>query len=110
MSSPAWRAGIGVEQQLVGIEAVAQVRLVRPVDAIAIQGARPHLGQVAVEDLVGVFGQLDPRDLLVAGAVEEADLDLGGVGGEEREIGALAVPARPAREGRAFLDLEFAGP
>ena len=103
-------AGIGVEHQLVRIEAVPRVRLVGPVDAVAIEGAGPDLGQVPVEDLVGVFGQLDPRDLLVAGAVEEADLDFGGVGGEEREIGALAVPARPAREGRAFPDLEIAGP
>ena len=38
-----------------------------------------------------------------------AYLDLGGVGGEEREIGALAIPARPEREGRAFPDLEIAG-
>ncbi len=79
-------------------------------DAIAIESARSDIGKVAVEDLVGVFRQLDPRDLLVAGAVEKADLDLGGVGGEEREIGALAVPARPAREGRALPDLETASP
>ena len=79
-------------------------------DAVAIEGAGSDLGQVPVEDLVGVFGQLDPRDLLDAGTVEEADLDLGGVGGEEREIGTLAVPARPEREGRAFPDLEIANP
>jgi hypothetical protein len=61
-----------------------------------------------VEDLIGVFGQLDPRDLLVARAVEEADLHTPGVGGEEREIGALAIPACPKRERRAFPDLEIA--
>jgi hypothetical protein len=80
------------------------------VDAVAIKGAGFDLGQVPVKDLIGVFGQLEPRDLLVAGAVEEGDLDLGGVGGKEREIGALAVPARPEREGRAFPDLEIAVP
>ena len=103
-------AGVGIEQQLVGIEAVPRVRLVGAVDAVAVDGAGPDLGQVAVPDLVGVFGQLDALDLLVAGAVEQADLDLGGVGREEREIGALAVPGRAAREGRAFPDLEIAGP
>ena len=103
-------AGIGVEHQLVWIKAVPRVRLVGAMDAVAIEGARSDLGQVPVEDLVGVFGQLNPCHLLVAGAVEEADLDFGGVGGKEREIGALAVPARPEREGRAFPDLEIAGP
>ena len=103
-------AGIGVEHHLVRIEAVPRVRLVGAVDAVAIKGAGSDLGQVPVEDLIGVFGQLEPRDLLVAGAVEEADLDLGGVGGKERKVGALAVPARAEREGRAFPDLEIAAP
>ena len=79
-------------------------------DAVAIKGAGSDPGQVSMEDLVGVFGQLDPRDLLVTRAVEEADLHTGSVGGEEREIGALAIPARPEREGRAFPDLEIADP
>ena len=86
------------------------VRLIRAVDAVAIKGAGADLGQVSMEDLVGVFGQLDPRDLLVARAIEEADLHARGVGGEEREIGALAIPARPERERRAFPDLEIAVP
>ena len=103
-------AGIGVQHQLVGIEAVPRVRLVGAMDAVAIEGAWPDLGQVPVEDLISVFGQFEARDLLVARAVEEAYLHAGGVGGEEREIGALAIPARPERERRAFPDLEIAVP
>ena len=50
---------IGIEQQLVRVEAVPVRRLVGAVHAIAIDRARPRVRQVAVPDLVGVFGQLD---------------------------------------------------
>jgi hypothetical protein len=98
---PAQRAGVGarvrIEQQLVRIEAVAAVRLVRAVDAIAVERAGPDVGQVAVPDLVGELGQRDPLELLLAAGVEEADLDLRRVRREEREVDALAVPRRSAR-------------
>jgi DNA-directed RNA polymerase specialized sigma24 family protein len=42
--------------------------------------------------------------------VEKTDLDLGGIGGEEREISPLAVPTRPEQKGRTFADLAIRGP
>ena len=54
---------IGVEQQLVRIEAMALLRLVRPVHAVAVDRAGPRVRQIAVPDLVGVLGQLDAFEL-----------------------------------------------
>ena len=59
--APAVRAadllGIRVEQELRRVEALAGLRVVATVDAIAIQLTRSYLGEVAVPDHVGVFGQ-----------------------------------------------------
>ena len=72
--------------------------------AIAVDRAGPRIGQVAVPDLVGVFGQLDALDLALACGVEQADLDFGGVGREQREIDALAVPGGAERIGQTFKE------
>ena len=88
------RLGVGVEQQLVVVEAVAGLGLVRAVHPIAVELARAHVGQVAVPDLVGVLGQRDARDLALAGVVEQAQLDLFRVRREQREVGAGTVPGR----------------
>ena len=39
-------------------------RLVRAVDAVAVELAGQHVGQVGVPDLVGLLGQRDPLRLL----------------------------------------------
>src|SRR5262249_31989820 len=49
-------------------------------------------------DLVGEFGQLDALELALAVDVEQAELDLAGMGGEQREIDADAVPGGAERE------------
>ena len=97
-------ACVRIEQQLVGVEAVAVLGLVGAVDAVAVELAGADVGHIAVEDLVGIFGQRDPLDFLAAVLVEQAELDLGGVGGEDREIGPLAVPGGAARVRQAFFD------
>src|SRR6516162_1587102 len=48
-------AGIGIEHQFVGIEPVSVARLVRTIDAIAVDRAGMHIRHIAVPDLVGVF-------------------------------------------------------
>ncbi len=50
------RLGVRVEQQLVRIEAVAVLRIVGSIDPIPVDRAGPRVGQVAVPDLVGIFG------------------------------------------------------
>ena len=68
--------GIGIEQQLVGVEAVAVLRRIGPVDAIAIELAGRDVVEIAVPDVLGAFRQLDPLELAAALTVEQAKLDL----------------------------------
>ena len=55
------RARIGVEQQLVRVEAMAFLRPVRPMHAIAIGPPRRDAGKVAVPDAIGAFRQVEAR-------------------------------------------------
>jgi hypothetical protein len=89
--------GVGVEQQLVRVEAVALFGVVGSVDPVAVELAEPPVGQVAVPLLVGALPHLDALDLCLARRVEEAELDLLGVLGEEGEVDPLPVPGRPER-------------
>src|SRR5207302_2720603 len=85
--------GVGVEQQLVGIKAVAVLGLVGPVNAVAIELSGRNVVQIAVPDIFGAFRQLDAFEFTTALTVEQAKLDLLRVGREQRKIGAPAVPA-----------------
>ena len=96
--------GIRVDQQFVGVEAVTVLRLVRAVDAVAIHQARVRIGQVAMVDLVRVFGQLDAFELMLAGGVEQAQLDLGGIGRKQGEVDAQPIPGGAEGKGLAFAD------
>src|ERR1700730_12717052 len=95
------RFGIGIEEQLMGVEAVPAAGIVRTIDAITIERARPRIGQIAMPDLIAAFRQGAARDLAHARGVEQAELDLRRIGGEEREIDPLAVPGGAQRIGQA---------
>src|SRR5260370_41506700 len=82
-------AGIGIEQELVRIEAVPRLGLVRAVDAVAVERAGVNFAQIAVPDLVRVFQQLHALALAPARRVEQAHFDPGGVWREQHETGAL---------------------
>ena len=86
---------IGIEQQLVGIEAVAVLGRIRAVHAIAVELAGRDVVEIAVPDVFGTLRQFDALELAAALAVEQAELDLFRVGREQRKIGAPAVPTRP---------------
>ena len=86
------RQRIGVQKQLVGVEAVPRLGRVGAMDAVAVELAGPDAGEVAVPDLVGVLRQRDAVRLAPPRAVEEAELDAGGVGREEGEVHPRAVP------------------
>ena len=60
---PADDAGVGIEHQLVGIEAMTGVRREGTVDAVAIELARLNVRQIAVPDHVGLFGERDGQRL-----------------------------------------------
>jgi hypothetical protein len=74
--APAYRPGhlarVGVQQQLVRIEAVAVARVIRTMGAIAVDQARLRVRQIAVPDLVGAFGQVEAPQFLAAARVEDA--------------------------------------
>ena len=69
------RSCVRVKQQLVGIEAVASLRLIRAMHAKAIKCCRPNLRHVAVENFIGSLGKFEAADLAAAFRVEEANLD-----------------------------------
>src|SRR6516162_3458862 len=77
-------------------------RLVRTLNAIAIDRAGMHIRQVAVPDLVGVFGQLEARRLALTGFVEQAELDTRRIGRKQREVRPLAVPGGAKRMRQTF--------
>ncbi len=85
--------GERVDQQLVGVEPVTQLRPIWPVDPISVALAGPHVREVAVPDQVRLLDE--PNALLVrAAVVEEAEVDGLGVLAEDREVDARAVPGR----------------
>ena len=96
--------GVGVDQQLVVVETMTVGRVIGTVYAVAVNQPGVSIGQVAVEDLVGVFGQFDAFQLDLAGIVKQAQLHLGGVGGEQRKINTQAIPGGAEGEGQTFTD------
>ena len=83
---------------------MAVLRLVRPIDAIAVAQAGPRVGDVAVPDLIGVLGKREPVQLAPAALVEQAELDLFRVRGKEGEVNAFAVPGRAERTRLTRID------
>ena len=96
------RLGVGVEQELRGVAAVALGRVVGAVHAVAVALAGLHAGQVGVPHEAVHLGQLEPG--LRAVVVDEAELDLVGHLGEQREVHAGAVIGRAEGVGLAGPD------
>ncbi|MNV94385.1 hypothetical protein D3C71_1891740 [compost metagenome] len=84
-------AGVGVQQQLVRIEAVPVLRVVRAMGAVAIDQPGLSVRQIAVPDLIGAFRQIEAAQFLAAFRVEQAQFHAGGVGGEDREVHAQPI-------------------
>lgn len=85
---------IGVEQQLVSVEAMAAIGIVRAMHPIAVELPGRDVVEVAVPDVFGALRQFDPFQLAPALGVEQAELHLVSVGGEQGEVGAAPVPGR----------------
>ena len=62
--------GIGIEQELVGIEAMSLLGLIRPVDAIAVELPGADVGKMAVPDVAGPLRQ---RDALALAAIRASN-------------------------------------
>ena len=67
-------AGIGVQQQLGGIETMAALGLPRAVRAQPINQARLSAWQIAVPDIAAVSGQPQPRHFAAAAVVKQAQI------------------------------------
>src|SRR5262249_553840 len=105
---PVERLGVRVQQQLRGIEAMAVLRLVRTVDAIAVALAGPQPQDRDVPDQVGLLRHRDPRDFVLAlGAVQEAHLDAGGVFGKHGKVDRGGVPSSSEGIGHSRPDFHW---
>ena len=97
--------GVGVEEDLVRVEAEAFLGAVRAVDAVAVELAGPDAAEVAVPHRPRPLAELDDgARRLVLRAVEEHELDALGALAVEREVDAEAVPRRAERERLAGED------
>jgi hypothetical protein len=96
------RLGVGIEEEVVRVEAEALRRIPRTGHAEGVTLARAHLGQVPVEAMCVDLGQLDPR--LLAAVVEEAEPHLVGVLAEDGEVRARSVVRRAEGEGSSRPD------
>ena len=74
--------GIRVDQELVRVESQTPFGLIRSVHAVAIELAGDHVGEVAMPDVFRALRQCQALKLAAALAVEQAELDLGGIGGK----------------------------
>jgi hypothetical protein len=98
--------GIRIEEKFIVIEAVALLGSVGAIDAKAVNGAWLQTGNVAMPDFVGELGQFDALQLFGARIIEEAEFNLGGIGGKEGKVDALDIPCSSAGMGKALANLE----
>ncbi len=94
-------AGIGVDEQLVGVEAMAVFRVERAVDAVAVERAGLQAWNIAVPDFVGEFGKLDTGGFGLPAFIEEAEFNALCMGGKQREIHSVLIRRGAKRRPRA---------
>src|ERR1051326_1906183 len=80
-----------------GVEAQTALRRVGTVHPVAVELPRRDIGEIAVPDVLGALGQRDASGLAAAVAVEQAQLDLLGIGGKQRKVGTAPIPRRAQR-------------
>src|SRR4051794_9575494 len=98
-------AGVRVEEDLRGVEPHPARRVPRPFDAVAVGLAGRHAGDEGVPVVVGAVGDRveadGPSGRRVVDAVEQQQLDPGGVPREEAEVGPVAAGRGPERRAGA---------
>ena len=80
-----------------GIKSLTRLRLIRSVDAVAVNSGRSNVRQITVPNLLGVLRECDSLEFTFASLVEQAQLDFSGVSRKESEVCTLAVPRCAAR-------------
>ena len=101
-------SGIGIDQELGGIEAEPALGLVRPVHTVAVELARSQIGDEAMPDEIGSLAEHDPFSLGASvRSVEETDIDASGVLAEEGEVYPGPVPRRAQGVGSSRPEKRF---
>ena len=96
------RLRVWIHDNLVRIETVALARFVGAVNPVTVELVRPDVGEEAVPDHVGLFGQRDARRFFRrVYRVKQAKFDFGRVRGKNREVDADPRPRRAERIGLA---------
>src|SRR5688572_26142071 len=99
---------VRIEHELVRIEAVARVRRIGPVHAVAIELPGVHVRQIPVPDHVRLLLQRNRQRFdLGVDRIEQAELDSRRMLGEHREVHADTVPGRAKRRRRARPDAQI---
>jgi len=71
---------VGIDQQFVRIEPMANLRSIGPMYPVAVKLPRTDIRKVAVPDVIAQFRQNEAPRLMLSGAVEQAQFDLRRVG------------------------------
>ncbi len=70
---------VRLDEQFVGIEAVALGRIVGAMHAVTVERAGSCFGQIDMPDLIRALADVDALQLVFAARIEDAQFDLGGV-------------------------------
>ena len=89
--------GIGIEQQFVMIEAMAKIRLVRPIHPIGIHGAGASAFEISIPDLIGKVGQRQTIQLASAIFREQAQLNFFCMRRKQGKIHPVTIPGAAQR-------------
>ena len=82
---------------------MAVLRLVGSVHAIAVDRPRPRIRQIAVPDLVGVFGQFDALELVLASVSKRQSSTLVACAENSAKLTPRPVHVAPSGKGRPSL-------
>src|SRR4051812_44126866 len=104
------RLCVGIEQQLVGIEAMAMLRLIGTMNAVAVLCAWTDIGEIAVPDIVGALRQADSLQFAAIAGIEQAQFDLLRICRKDRKIRADAVEGRSKRSRRPGRNVHLKAP
>ena len=97
-------SGVGIEHQLVGVEAMTGIGLVGPMNPQTVHRSGRDIRYVAVPETVGIFRKCQPLELALPVSVEETHFNPARVRGEDREVGPLAIPGCTLRLVTPFFD------
>ena len=88
-------ARVRIEQQLVGVKAVAGLRFEWAVHTETIERRWANVGEVAVEYFISKLGKLESIDLAPVVGIEQTNVHACGVSRKNREVRAFCVRRRP---------------